>query len=81
MSNPLYQQLQQTQPNNPLSMVAQFRQNPLAVLSQKYNIPQGMNDPNQILQHLLNTNQVSQDQVNQVMQMRNDPQVQQLFNR
>lgn len=81
MPNPLYQQLQQTQPNNPLSMVAQFRQNPLAVLSQKYNIPQGMNDPNQILQHLLNTNQVSQDQVNRVMQMRNDPQVQQLFNR
>lgn len=62
-------------------MVAQFRQNPLAVLSQKYNIPQGMTDPNQILQHLLNTNQVSQDQVNRVMQMRNDPQVQQLFNR
>lgn len=80
MPNPLYQQLQQTQPNNPLSIVAQFRQNPLAVLSQKYNIPQGMNDPNQILQHLLNTNQVSQDQVNRVMQMRNDPQVQQLFN-
>lgn len=81
MPNPLYQQLQQTQHNNPLSMVAQFRQNPLAVLSQKYNIPQGMTDPNQILQHLLNTNQVSQDQVNRVMQMRNDPQVQQLFNR
>lgn len=80
MPNPLYQQLQQTQPNNPLSMVAQFRQNPLAVLSQKYNIPQGMNDPNQILQHLLNTNQVSQDQINRVMQMRNDPRVQQLFN-
>lgn len=80
MPNPLYQQLQQTQPNNPLSMVAQFRQNPLAVLSQKYNIPQGMTDPNQILQHLLNTNQVTQDQVNRVMQMRNDPQVQQLFN-
>lgn len=80
MPNPLYQQLQQTQPNNPLSMIAQFRQNPLAVLSQKYNIPQGMTDPNQILQHLLNTNQVSQDQVNRVMQMRNDPQVQQLFN-
>ena len=81
MPNPLYQQLQQTQPNNPLSMLAQFRQNPLAVLSQKYNIPQGMNDPNQILQHLLNTNQVTQDQVNRVMQMRTDPQVQQLFNR
>ena len=39
-----------------------------------------MNDPNAILQHLLNTNQVSQDQVNRVMQLRNDPQMQQLMN-
>ena len=80
MPNPLYQQLN-PQPNNPIDMLAQFRQNPLAMLSQKYNIPQGMNDPNQILQHLLNTNQVTQDQVNRVMQMRNDPRIQQMFNR
>lgn len=77
MPNPLYQQLQPQ--NNFLSILNQFRQNPLAALSQKYNIPQNMNDPNQILQHLLNTNQVSQRQVNMVMQMRNDPQVQQLL--
>ena len=77
MPNPLYQQLQPQ--NNILSMISQFRQNPLAALSQRYNIPQNMNDPNQILQHLLNTNQVSQGQVNRVMQMRNDPQIQQLL--
>lgn len=46
----------------------------------RYNIPQGMNDPNAIIQHLLNTRQVSQAQVNQVMQLRNNPQVQSLFN-
>lgn len=77
MPNPLYQQLQPQ--NTPLNMLMQFRQNPIGMLSQRFNIPQGMNDPNTILQHLLNTNQVSQDQVNRVMQMRNNPQVQQLF--
>ena len=77
MPNPLYQQLQPQ--NNLLSMISQFRHNPLAALSQRFNIPQNMNDPNQILQHLLNTNQVSQGQVNRVMQMRNDPQIQQLL--
>lgn len=64
---------------NLLSMVSQFKQNPLAVLSQRYNIPQSMNDPNQILQYLLNTRQVSQEQVNRVMQMKNDPQFQELL--
>ena len=77
MPSPLYQQFQPQ--NGMLSMIAQFKQNPIAALSQKYNIPQGMNDPNQILQYLLNTNQVSQGQVNRVMQMRNDPQIQQLL--
>ena len=77
MASPLYQQFQPQ--NNMLSMLAQFKQNPLAAISQKYNIPQGMNDPNQILQHLLNTNQVSQDQVNRVMAMKNNPQIQQLL--
>lgn len=77
MSSPIYQQFQPQ--NNFLSMLTQFKQNPLMALSQKYNIPQGMNEPNTILQHLLNTNQVSQDQVNRVMAMRNNPQIQQLL--
>ena len=38
-----------------------------------------MNDPNQILQHLLNTRQVTQGQVNRAMQMKNDPQFQELL--
>lgn len=77
MSSPLYQQFQSQ--NNFLSMLTQFKQNPMAMLSKRYNIPQNMNDPNAILQHLLNTNQVSQAQVNQVMQMKNDPQFQKLI--
>ena len=64
---------------NLLSMISQFKQNPLAVVSQRFNIPQNMNDPNHILQYLLNTNQVSQEQVNRAMQMKNDPQFQELL--
>ena len=79
MPNPLYQQLNQ-QSNSPIDMLEQFKQNPLAILGQRYNIPQGMTDPNQILQHLLNTNQVSQTQVNNAMNMRNNPMIQKIFN-
>ena len=78
MPSPIFQQFNPYQ-NTPLNMIAQFKQNPLAMLSQKYNIPQGMNDPNQILQHLLNTNQVTQDQVTRVMQMKNNPQIRQML--
>lgn len=77
MASPLYQQFQPR--NNLFSMFAEFRQNPVAMLSKRYNIPQGMSSPDEILQYLLNTKQVSQDQVNRVMQMKNDPQVQQLM--
>lgn len=63
-----------------MQMYQQLRQNPVQVLSQKYNIPANMNDPQQIIQHLLNSGQVSQAQINQLMQLRNNPQIQQLFN-
>ena len=64
--NPLYNQAQPQQ-NNPLAMLEQIKNNPYAVLSQKFNIPQNMNNPNDILQYLLNTNQVTQQQVNNAM--------------
>jgi hypothetical protein len=77
MASPLYQQFQPQ--NNMLNMLNQFKQNPMGMLSKRFNIPQDMNDPNQILQHLLNSGQVSQEQVNRVMQMKNDPQIQRLL--
>ena len=50
-----------------------FKQNPMQMLQQKFNIPQNVNvnDPNSIIQHLLNTGQVTQEQVNNAMSMRN----------
>lgn len=66
-------------PFNIMQMYTQFRNNPMAFLSQKYNIPQGISSPQDIIQHLLNSGQVSQMQVNYAMQMRNDPQFKNMF--
>lgn len=60
-------------------MYQQFRQNPMGMLSQRYNIPQNLNDPNEIIQHLLNTKQVSQFQVNQAMSMKDNPMFKGMF--
>ncbi len=65
---------------NLMQMYQQFRQNPIQMLSRRFNIPQTMNNPQEIIQYLLNSGQITQNQVNQVMQMREDPQIQQLFN-
>ncbi len=64
-------------------MYQRFRQNPLQMLNQRFNIPQNVNvsDPNAILQHLMNTGQVSQNQINNVMQMKNNPLIQSLLNK
>jgi len=56
---------------NMMKMFQQFKSNPMQMLSRRFNIPQGVNDPNEILNHLVNTNQVSQDQINQISQMAN----------
>ena len=63
-----------------MQMFQSFRQNPMAMLSQRFNIPQNLNNPNDIIQHLLNSGQISQAQVNNAMNMRNNPMFQQFFN-
>lgn len=64
---------------NILNLYQQMCGNPVQFLSQRFNIPQNMQDPNEILQHLLNSGQVSQAQVNNIMNMRNNPLVQMLM--
>lgn len=56
---------------NMFAMLQQFKNNPMQMLSRRFNIPQGLNNPNEILKHLVDTNQVSQDQINQISQMAN----------
>lgn len=56
--------------NQMLGMLQQLKANPLQFLMQRrMNIPQGVNDPNAILNHLVQTKQVSQEQVNRAYQM------------
>lgn len=57
--------------NNMMSMLQQLKANPLQfMLQRKLNIPQNIaNDPNAIMNHLLSTGQISQQQVNQAYQM------------
>jgi hypothetical protein len=56
---------------NIFSMMQQFQQNPMAMLQQRFNIPSGMTTPDEIVKHLVDTGQVTQQQVNQVMNMKN----------
>lgn len=53
-----------------LMMIQQFKNNPMDIISKKFNIPEGMNDPNAILKHLLESGQVSQKQVDSVQSMK-----------
>lgn len=64
---------------NLLQMISRFKSNPMAMLSQRYNIPQNIKNPQDVVQHLLNTGQVSQQQVNSAMQMKNNPNIKNLF--
>jgi hypothetical protein len=58
---------------NPLQimqMVQSIQQNPVQFLqSRGFNIPQNINDPNSIIQYLMNTGQVTQDQYQNVRRM------------
>ena len=58
--------------NQMLGMLAQLKQNPIQFLMQRrMNIPQNIstNDPQAILNHLVQTGQVSQEQINRAYQM------------
>lgn len=66
MSNPM---IPQQQPNM-MQMLQQLRANPGQVLQQAgFRIPQNLNDPNAIIQHLMQSGQLSQDRYNQLYQM------------
>ncbi len=46
-------------------MLNQIKANPVAFLTQKgLNVPQGMNNPNEIIQHLMRTGQLTQERYN-----------------
>ena len=66
----IYDALTTKAPANPVQMLQQIRSNPAAVLRQRgLNIPDGMTNPQQIIQHLLSSGQVPQARYQQAMQM------------
>lgn len=55
---------------NPMQMLQQLRQNPVQMLRQAgLNVPDNLNDPNAIIQHLMNSGQISQQRYEQARQM------------
>ena len=55
---------------NPMQMLQQLRQNPAQMLRQAgLNVPDNLSNPNDIIQHLMNSGQVSQDAYNRARQI------------
>lgn len=65
---------------NIFQAIMQARQNPMNIISKRFNVPQDMQDPQQIVQHLLDSGQISQGQLNQTMQLSRNPQFKQFMN-
>jgi len=58
--------------NNPMTMLQALKQNPMQFLMQRrFNLPENipMNDPQAILNHLMQTGQINQQQINNAYQM------------
>ena len=56
-----------------MNIYQQLKQNPMQVLNRCVNVPQNLNlsNPYDIIQHLLNTGQRTQEQLNSIMNMKN----------
>ena len=55
---------------NPIQMIQQLKANPIQFLQRAgFNVPNNLNDPNAIIQHLMNSGQISQQRYEQARQM------------
>ena len=70
MSNPLFGMMTNGLAGNIMQMLPQFKQNPMGALRQAgMNVPANMNDPNAILNHLIQSGQVNQQQLDYAQRM------------
>lgn len=54
---------------NPMALLMQLKNNPLQALRQAgFNVPQNINNPQDIVQYLANSGQVSQEKLNAAQQ-------------
>jgi hypothetical protein len=66
MNNPLIGGQQM----NPMQMLQQLRSNPMQFIKRAgFRVPDNMTDPNAIIQHLMQTGQISQEKYNRAFQM------------
>ena len=68
MSNPFYGMAQGGMPNL-MQMLQKVKANPMEILGGRFNLPAGMNDPQAMLQHLVQSGQISQEQLNRAVSM------------
>ncbi len=55
---------------NPMQMIQQLKANPIQFLQRAgFNVPSNLNSPNDIIQHLMNSKQITQQQYEQARQM------------
>jgi hypothetical protein len=55
---------------NTVQMIQQLKANPIQFLQRAgFNVPSNLNSPNDIIQHLMNSGQVSQQRYEQARQM------------
>ncbi len=55
---------------NPIQMLSQLQSNPLGMLRKAgFNVPDNINNPQAIIQHLMNSGQINQNQLTQAQQM------------
>lgn len=53
-----------------LQMLPALKSNPIGFLQQRgFNVPNNLSDPNQIVQYLMNSGQINQNQYNQARSM------------
>ena len=70
MSNPIFGMMTNGLTGNIMQMLPQFKQNPMGVLRQAgMNVPANLNDPNAILNHLIQSGQVNQGQLDYAQRM------------
>lgn len=55
---------------NPMAMLSQLQSNPMGLLRRAgFNVPDGTSGPQAIIQHLMNSGQISQQQVDNARMM------------
>ena len=70
MANPLFNLLGANPLSGIVNMMSQFRQDPMAMLQKSgLNIPSNLSDPDAIINHLVRSGQINQNQLNQAQQI------------